>query len=282
MLGSVRGDATREPRRAGTGGGIAATFNTPIGGILFALEIMLHEVSVRTLVPVAISTVTATYIGQIFFGPKPSFVIPSLEKIYFHVDTPLVLLSYLGLGAILGVLGTIYIKFIYGFEDFFNERIRGSYYLRHMLGMLGVGLLMYFLLMRAGHYYIEGVAYSTIQDVLSGNLSQPNLLLQGASPWFLVQDSNEVIGVVTKEVLAIEVLHSSAGTLTMGQIANQAYVTVEEDMRLFDAMARSVSKGLLQLSSYLGKGTAFPRESKRCYCKRKDSRFPVGSHRPVR
>jgi CBS domain-containing protein len=64
-----------------------------------------------------------------------------------------------------------------------------------------------------------------------------------ASPWFLVQDSNEVIGVVTKEVLAIEVLHSSAGTLTMGQIANQAYVTVEEDMRLFDAMARMRVQG---------------------------------------
>ena len=47
---------------AGAGGGIAATFNTPVGGVLFALELMLHEVSVRTLVPVTIATVAATYI----------------------------------------------------------------------------------------------------------------------------------------------------------------------------------------------------------------------------
>ncbi|HHN94466.1 MAG TPA: chloride channel protein, partial [Anaerolineae bacterium] len=57
---------------AGAGGGIAATFNTPVGGVLFALEILLHEVSVRTLVPVALATATATYLGQLFFGPHPS------------------------------------------------------------------------------------------------------------------------------------------------------------------------------------------------------------------
>jgi hypothetical protein len=58
---------------AGTGAGIAATFNTPIGGLLFAVELMLHEVSVRTLVPVAISTATATYIGGSFLAYIPLF-----------------------------------------------------------------------------------------------------------------------------------------------------------------------------------------------------------------
>lgn len=73
---------------SGAGAGIAATFNTPVGGVLFALEIMMHEVSARTLVPVVISTATATYIGQLFFGPHPSFVIPELEQPYFHVSSP--------------------------------------------------------------------------------------------------------------------------------------------------------------------------------------------------
>ena len=62
---------------AGAGGGIAATFNTPVGGVLFAAEIILHEVSSRTLVPVITATVTATYIGQMFFGSHPSFFIPA-------------------------------------------------------------------------------------------------------------------------------------------------------------------------------------------------------------
>ncbi len=44
---------------AGDGGGIGATFNTPVGGVLFAVEIILHEVSVKTLVPVVSATATA-------------------------------------------------------------------------------------------------------------------------------------------------------------------------------------------------------------------------------
>jgi CIC family chloride channel protein len=77
----------------GAGGGIAATFNTPVGGVLFALEIMMHEVSVRTLVPVAIATATATYVGRMAFGPHPSFVIPALETHLFRVTAPFLLLA---------------------------------------------------------------------------------------------------------------------------------------------------------------------------------------------
>ncbi len=162
---------------AGTGGGIAATFNTPIGGVLFALEITLQELSVKTLVPVAISTATATYIGRLFFGPHPSFIIPAFETPYFHLTNPLALLAYAGLGVIVGGLSAVYIKSIYGFEDFFENHIKGSYYKRHMFGMALVGVTMYLLMVTQGHYYIEGVGYSTIQDVLTNNLSQLRFLL---------------------------------------------------------------------------------------------------------
>jgi CIC family chloride channel protein len=167
---------------AGAGGGIAATFNTPIGGVLFASEIVLHEISVRTIVPVAISTATATYVGRLFFGAHPSFVIPGFETPYFYIDNPLALISYVGLGLIMGLVSVIFIKSIYGFEDFFDRRIRGNYYARHMMGMFLVGVIMFILLGALGHYYIEGVGYSTVQDVLSGMLSQfyPLLLLFAA------------------------------------------------------------------------------------------------------
>jgi CIC family chloride channel protein len=155
---------------AGAGGGIAATFNTPIGGVLFAIEIMLHEVSARTLVPVAISTVAATYLGQVFFGPHPSFVIPALEKVYFHLTDPRILVSYVLLGVITGVVSALYIRSIYAFEDFFEARIPGGPYVRHGLGMLIVGVMLYVCMTTLGHYYIEGVGYATIQDILAGNL----------------------------------------------------------------------------------------------------------------
>ena len=62
---------------AGAGAGIAATFNTPIGGVMFAIELMMPELSARTFLPVALATGTATFIGRIFFGIYPAFAIPT-------------------------------------------------------------------------------------------------------------------------------------------------------------------------------------------------------------
>ena len=153
---------------AGAGGGIAATFNTPVGGVLFALEILMDEVSARTLVPVVTATATATYVGQLAFGPHPSFYIPALETAYFHLTNPLVLLAYAALGVITGLVSALFIHSIYGFEHFFEKHVRGGYYMQHVAGMLVVGLMMYAFMSRFGHYYVEGVGYGTIQDVLSG------------------------------------------------------------------------------------------------------------------
>ena len=162
---------------AGAGGGIAATFNTPVGGVLFALEILLHEVSVRTLVPVALATATATYLGQLFFGPHPSFVIPSFETPYFELTNPWLLFAYLGLGLLAGLASALYIRTIYGFEDFFNRRFRRRPYLRHAVGMALVGAIFVLLARFTGHYYTQGVGYAAVQDVLMGSLNGWGFLL---------------------------------------------------------------------------------------------------------
>lgn len=162
---------------AGAGGGIAATFNTPIGGILFAVEIIIHEVSVRTMLPVMMSTAVATYVGDLFFGSSPSFVIPRLHSNYFLSTQPITLLTYVGLGVLTGVLSVLYIKFIYGAEDFFESRVRIGDYGRHLLGMLLVGAVMTVMMQQTGHYYTQGVGYATVQDVLNGTLTRWDLLL---------------------------------------------------------------------------------------------------------
>lgn len=162
---------------AGAGSGIAATFNTPIGGMLFAVELLLCEVSVATLVPVALATVTATYIGQLFFGVHPAFVIPALQQPYFHPLNPLLLLPYGVLGVLMGITATLYIRSLYLFEDIFERRGPANPYLRHAGGMLGVGLVMYGTLLATGHYYVEGVGYGAVQDVLTGHLTEVWLLV---------------------------------------------------------------------------------------------------------
>ena len=71
----------------------------------------------------------------------------------------------------MGLVSVVYIRSIYAFEDFFEKRVQGNYYTRHMLGMLAVGVIMYALLLTTGHYHVEGVGYATVQDVLSGEVS---------------------------------------------------------------------------------------------------------------
>ena len=154
---------------AGAGAGIAATFNTPIGGVLFATELMLPEVSVNTFLPVAVATGTATFIGRLFFGSQPAFSVPAhLAPIPDVPSSAATLALYALLGAIMGAAAA---GFIYGLqwaEDAY-QRIPGNY-LRHCLGMLLVGLLMYAFWRGAGHYYVEGVGYATIQAALQGRI----------------------------------------------------------------------------------------------------------------
>jgi chloride channel protein, CIC family len=159
---------------AGAGAGIAATFNTPIGGVMFAVELMLPELSARTFLPVALATGTATFIGRIFLGLQPAFAVPPA---LLNSDQPAsltALLVYAVLGALTGLAATAFIKGL-GYAELAFERIHNAY-LRHAAGMLLVGVMMYALLRMAGQYYIDGVGYATIQAILAGDLTFPALL----------------------------------------------------------------------------------------------------------
>ncbi|WP_428538593.1 chloride channel protein [Rhodopila sp.] len=154
---------------AGAGAGIAATFNTPIGGVLFATELMLPEISVNTFLPVAVATGTATFIGRLFFGDQPAFNVPhNLTAIPNDVSSAVTLLLYAVLGALIGVAAAGFIRGLHWIEDGF-DLVPGRY-IRHILGMLLVGVLMYVLWTKAGHYYIEGVGYSSIQAMLHNQI----------------------------------------------------------------------------------------------------------------
>jgi CIC family chloride channel protein len=160
---------------AGAGAGIAATFNTPIGGVMFAIELMMPELSARTFLPVALATGMATFIGRIFFGIHPAFTVPAALLTSDHPATLPALLLFALLGVIIGVAGTGFIRGLSYAEDAF-EQITNPY-LRNFVGMLALGILLYVLLITAGHYFIEGVGYSTIQAILTGGLNMPALLL---------------------------------------------------------------------------------------------------------
>lgn len=161
---------------AGAGAGIGATFNAPIGGLAFAIELMLVSINATSVGVVAIATATATYIGRIFLGSTPALNIPHLEIAYSHLVSVDVLMLFVPLGLFIGLASTVFIKIIYWFEDIF-EKLLKNYYLRHITGMLLVGVIMYLFMKYSGHYYVQGVGYATLIDILKEILSNPWLLL---------------------------------------------------------------------------------------------------------
>jgi chloride channel protein, CIC family len=173
-LGSSIGQfITMEPWQritlVGAGAGIAATFNTPIGGVMFAVELMMPEVSVRTFLPVALATGTATFVGNWFLGPQPAFTVPLLPSLGHQPSSMIALALYALLGAVMGVAAATFVRGLSAAEDIF-ERIRNPY-LRHAAGMLPVGIMIFALFHFYGHYFVEGVGYSTIQAVLTDQLT---------------------------------------------------------------------------------------------------------------
>ena len=180
-LGSTMGQIIRMPAgqrialvAAGAGAGIAATFNTPIGGVMFAIELMLPEVGVSTFLPVAIATGAATFVGRWFIGDQPAFLVPALAPMAANAGGVVVLLLYAALGAVVGAAAAGFIHGLHLFEDVFDKI--PSRYLRHILGMLLMGCLMYALYLGFGQYYVDGVGYATVQSILTGG--------QGMA-WFL-------------------------------------------------------------------------------------------------
>jgi chloride channel protein, CIC family len=160
---------------AGAGAGIAATFNTPLGGVLFALEILLPEVSNRTFLPVVVATGAATSIGRILIGPDPAFVVPSIQSSLSPLIGPEEAIAFILLGILCGVASWAFIRLLVVMEDWF-PKLPGNAYTQNILGMAVIGLMMVVLTHFFGHPYVDGVGYGVIQSTLDNQMTSAGLL----------------------------------------------------------------------------------------------------------
>jgi len=160
---------------AGAGAGIAATFNTPLGGVLFALEILLPEVSNRTFLPVVVATGAATTIGRILIGPDPAFAVPDVQFSLANSLAPGEILSFVLLGLLCGLAAWAFIRLLVIMEDGF-PKLPGNEYTQNIVGMAIIGLMMVGLTRAFGHSYVDGVGYSVIQAIFDQKMTAVGLL----------------------------------------------------------------------------------------------------------
>ena len=123
-----------------------------------------------------IATVTATYIGQALLGSEPSFYFSALTQLDFQLISPWRLLFFVPFGIIMGLVATLFIRGIYWAEDLFDA-MPGNTYTRHLSAMFAVGIMIWLVMRHTGHYYVQGVGYAAIMDILKSILRDPWLLI---------------------------------------------------------------------------------------------------------
>ena len=149
----------------GAAGGIAATFNAPIGGAIFALEVILGQFHVIYFGAVVISAVTADVIAHLIEGDLRAFQIPE-----YSLVSPWELLLYLLLGVLAALAAVTFTRSLYYMEDLW-DRIRFPEYFKPVLGGLVLGVVGILSPKIAGYPRVFGVGYETISEALFGRLA---------------------------------------------------------------------------------------------------------------
>ena len=143
-LGSTLGRLVRvaEPRMrvlvaCGAAGGIAATFNAPLAGVFFAMELILRDFAAQSFGMVVLSSVTASVIGRAAFGNAAFLHLPA-----FTVSHPVEYLLFAVLGVLAGAVGVVFTRVLYAIEDACDSLWHWPEWLRPAIGGLALGGLL--------------------------------------------------------------------------------------------------------------------------------------------
>ena len=149
----------------GAAAGMSATFNTPIAGVILAIELLLFEFKSRSFIPLVIASTLATAVHMRLLGPGPMFAVGPVD-----FGVPHALPFYLLLGVLCGLAAYAFSKSLYWVEDQFDKLPIDPLWWP-AIGALMLGVIGYFV------PRVLGVGYDTISDILHASLAWKLLLL---------------------------------------------------------------------------------------------------------
>ena len=155
---TVTADERKTLLAAGAAAGMAATFGSPVSAVLLAIELLLFEFRPRSIIPVALASVTATAVRMLYVGTEPIFAMPLLAR-----PTGEAYAAYALVGAIVGWLAVYVTKAVYWIEDLF-EHLPVHWMWWPAIGGLFVGAIGIFAPRTLG------VGYDNIEGMVSGKL----------------------------------------------------------------------------------------------------------------
>jgi len=161
LLGQVLTTTASERKillSAGAAAGMAATFGSPVSAVLLAIELLLFEFRPRSIIPVALASAAAAGVRAVMEGTQPVFAMPKLAQ-----PTAGALVSYILLGAVMGIAAVLITRCVYAVEDAF-DRLPIHWMWWPALGGIAVGLIGYFAPRTLG------VGYDNISDIISHRL----------------------------------------------------------------------------------------------------------------
>ena len=163
----------------GSAAGIAAVFNAPITGVMFAIEIILVGVVFSDFIPLIIAAVCGALLSKIILDDSVLFDFKNLQE-FDHRNVP----YYILLGVCCGLVSVYYARTTHKIEHFFAHRLKWNNYNKALFGGLIIALLCFIFppLFGEGYSWVKDLASGNAKNVLNGSLFH----LEGYDDWMLI------------------------------------------------------------------------------------------------
>ncbi len=220
----------------GAAAGISATFNAPLAGPFFAMELILRDFAAQSFGAVVLSSVTADVVGRAMLGDHPFLSLPP-----FAVRNPVEYLLYIALGVIVGVIGVAFSKVLYLVEDACDWLWRGPEWARPAVGGLVLGAVLLVL------PQMYGVGYPVLENAVEGRYVIGMLLILMVGKMFATSLTIGIGG--SGGVFAPTLFIGAMAGTAFGAIANHLFPTIAESAGAY---------GLIGMGAALGGATRAP------------------------